>query len=158
MKQTDILKESALFYRSLYENKDDTLENIASGSIVNRIELIIDKLIDKDQTGFVKGRYIGESIRLIYDLLNFTEQNNIPRLILLIDFEKTFDSLSWQFIQKALKFLKFGNSLVRHNFCSLSRWLFLFIFRSWPRLPSRRPTVTLLVYHMCRVSINIDKK
>ena len=28
MEQTEILKEAELFYRSLYENKDDTLENI----------------------------------------------------------------------------------------------------------------------------------
>ena len=45
--------------------------------------------------------------------MNFTELNNIPGPILLIDFEKAFDSLSWQFIKNALKFLNFGNSLVR---------------------------------------------
>ena len=45
--------------------------------------------------------------------MNFTELNNIPGLILPIDFEKAFDSLSWQFIKNALKFLNFGNSLVR---------------------------------------------
>ena len=91
----------------------DTVYKIASGSIANRIKLIIDKIIAKEQSGFIKGRYIGENIRLIYDLMNFTELNNIPGLILLIDFEKAFDSLSWQFIQKGLKFLNFGNSLVR---------------------------------------------
>ena len=32
---------------------------------------------------------------------------------LLIDFEKAFDSLSWSFIQKALKFLNFGYSIRR---------------------------------------------
>ena len=32
-------------------------------------------------------------------------------LLLLIDFEKAFDSLSWSFIQKALKFLNFGYSM-----------------------------------------------
>ena len=45
--------------------------------------------------------------------MNFTELNYNLGLILLIDFEKAFDSLSWQFIQKALKFLNFGSSLVR---------------------------------------------
>ena len=44
----------------------------------------------KEQSGFIKGRYIGEHIRLIYDLMNFTELNNIPGRILLIDFEKAF--------------------------------------------------------------------
>ena len=70
----------------------------ASGAIANKIKLVINKLINKDQTGFIKGRYIGENIRLIYNLMNYTEENNIPGLLLLIDFEKVFDSLSWQFI------------------------------------------------------------
>ena len=88
----------------------DTVYKIASGTIANRIKLVLNNLIDKDQTGFIKGRYIGENIRLIYDLMNYTEENNIPGLLLLIDFEKAFDSLSWQFIHKALKFLNFGPS------------------------------------------------
>ena len=91
----------------------DTVYKIASGTIASRLKLVLNNLINKDQTGFVNlGRYIGENTRLIYDLLNYTEKK-IPGLLLLIDFEIAFDSLSWQFIQKALKFLNFGPSLVR---------------------------------------------
>ena len=46
-------------------------------------------------------------------MLQHTEQNDIPGLLLLIDFEKAFDSLPWSFIQKALKFLNFGYSIRR---------------------------------------------
>ena len=91
----------------------DTVYKIASGTIANRLKSVINKLINKDQTGFIKGRYIGENTRLIYDLMSFTEENHIPGLLLLIDFEKAFDSLSWQFIHKALKYLNFGPSLIR---------------------------------------------
>ena len=91
----------------------DTVYKIASGTIANRLKLVMNNLINKDQTGFIKGRYIGENTRLIYDLLSFTEENHIPGLLLLIDFEKAFDSLSWEFIHKALKYLNFGPSLIR---------------------------------------------
>ena len=64
----------------------DVVYKIASGAI----RLKIDILIDKDQTGFIKGRFIGENTRLIYDIMNFTEQNDIPGLLVLIDFEKAF--------------------------------------------------------------------
>ena len=47
---------------------------------------------------------------LVYDLLQFTEENYIPGLLLLIDFEKAFDSVSWSFINKVLKFFNFGPS------------------------------------------------
>jgi hypothetical protein len=45
-----------------------------------------------DQTGFIPGRYIGGNCRPIYDILHFTEENDIPGILLLIDFEKAFDS------------------------------------------------------------------
>ena len=91
----------------------DTVYKIASGSIANRIKPNLDSLIDKDQTGFIQGRYMGENTRLLYDLINHTEQKEIPGRLLLIDFEKAFDSLSWSFIRKALKFLNFGESFRR---------------------------------------------
>jgi hypothetical protein len=52
----------------------------------------------------MKGRYIGENIRLLYDTLLFTEQENVPGLLLLLDIEKAFDSISWDFIEKTLDF------------------------------------------------------
>ena len=39
---------------------------IASGCIANRIKKILPNIISKEQTGFIKGRYIGENTRLIY--------------------------------------------------------------------------------------------
>ena len=72
----------------------DTAYKIASGTIANRIKLVLDKIISKDQTSFIKGMYIGENTRLVYDMLQHAEQNDIPGLLLLIDFEKAFDSLS----------------------------------------------------------------
>ena len=69
-------------------------------------------MIDLDQTGFISGRYIGDNIRLIYDMLQFTEENDIPGLLLLIDFEKAFDSISWDFLLSVLKLFNFGKSII----------------------------------------------
>ena len=46
------------------------------------------------------GRFIGENIRLIYDLLDITDSDNIPGLLVLIstDFEKASVSVSHEFI------------------------------------------------------------
>ena len=84
---------------------------IASGCIANIIKSVLDKLIDKDQTGFIIERYIGENIRLIYDIMTYTEQHDIPGILLLIDFEKAFDSLSWSFIHKVLDIFNFKISI-----------------------------------------------
>ena len=89
----------------------NTVYKIASGCIANRMKKYIDKIINRDQTGFISNRYIGENTRLIYDLMHYAEEENIPGLLLLIDFEKAFDTLSWSFIQKTLEVFNFGPSI-----------------------------------------------
>ena len=84
---------------------------IASACIANRIKTVLQKLIHEDQTGFISGRYIGENIRNIYDILFYTEKQNIPGLLLLIDFEKAFDSVAWSFVDKVLDFFNFGTDI-----------------------------------------------
>jgi hypothetical protein len=54
---------------------------------------------------------MGGNCRLIYDILHFTEENDIPGILLLIDIEKAFDSISWSFIYDTLKFFNFGESV-----------------------------------------------
>ena len=86
----------------------NTTYKIASACVAQRLKLVLPDIIHKDQTGFLKGRYIGENIRKIYDLLIKADIEQIPGLLLNVFFEKAFDSVSWSFIHKALNFLKFG--------------------------------------------------
>ena len=90
----------------------------ASATIANRIKKYLHKLIHDDQKGFISGRYIGENTRLIYDILYETKRLDIPGMILLIDFEKTFDTVSWHFIDKVLDLFNFGFSIKKwvHTF------------------------------------------
>ena len=86
---------------------------IASGVIAKRLKSVISKIIDNDQTGFLEGRYIGENTRLVYDIMQYTEERNIPGMLFLIDFEKAFDSVTWTFMFKVLKFFGFGNDIIK---------------------------------------------
>ena len=85
---------------------------IASKCIANRIQKILPKLIYNDQTGFLKGRFIGENIRLIDSIIHYANTKQIPGLLLFIDFEKAFDSIEWAFIKKTLHYYNFRSSLV----------------------------------------------
>ena len=62
-------------------------------AIANRIKLVLPSLINHDQTGFLKGRFIGENIRLIDCVIQYATEKNIPGLLLFKDFKKVFDSL-----------------------------------------------------------------
>ena len=85
---------------------------IAAKSIANRIKLVLPNLINHDQTGFLKGRFIGKNIRLIDSIIQYATEKNIPGLLLFIDFEKAFDSLEWPFIHDTLRSYGFGASLI----------------------------------------------
>ena len=68
-------------------------------------------MIDHDQKGFITGRYIGENIRLVYDILFETKQQQIPGLLLSIGFQQAFDSVSWKCKYKVLDYFNFGPSI-----------------------------------------------
>ena len=89
----------------------NVIYKIASGCIANRLKSVLPKLISSDQTGFISGRYIGENTRLIYDIMNHVDKEYIPGLLLIVDFEKAFDSISWEFIADVLDFFNFGPSI-----------------------------------------------
>ena len=61
----------------------------------------------------MEGRYIGENIRLLYDLMFYTKLRKQPHMLLLIDFEKAFDSVSQKIIFKAFKFLNFWPPIIK---------------------------------------------
>ena len=91
----------------------NTSYKIASSRIAARIKTVLPKIIHKDQKGFMKGRYIGENLRLLYDVLVFTNVYKKPGLLLAVDFEKAFDSVAWSFINKSFDRFDFGPDIKR---------------------------------------------
>ncbi len=91
-------------------------------------------LINKDQTGYIKGRFIGCNIRLIEDIIIFIDKNNQPGILLNVDFEKAFDSINWKFIERSLQAFNFGNNVIKYictsynNFTSaVINWLMILV-------------------------------
>jgi len=86
---------------------------IALKAIAKRIEPTLPNLIHSDQTGFVKGRYIGENIRLISNVMDYTSLQNLPGILTSLDFHKAFDLIEWPSIMKTLDHLKFSRGIKR---------------------------------------------
>ena len=62
---------------------------IASSAIAIRLKTVLNELIDKSQSGFLQGRFIGESTRLIYDIMNHCENYKLDGLLMMIDFDES---------------------------------------------------------------------
>ena len=85
---------------------------IYSKVLANRVSQNIKDLINNDQTGFIKDRYIGENIRTIQDIIDHANNNNMEGLLLQLDFEKAYDSIEWTFLLSVLKKFGFPNSFI----------------------------------------------
>ena len=86
---------------------------MATKVIAKRIESLLPNLVHSDQTGFIKGRYIGQNIRLIIDIMEHTKSKNMPGILVSLDFQKAFDSLEWSFMMNTLDIFNFGTSIKR---------------------------------------------
>ena len=85
---------------------------IAAKAVAGHLKKALPDIINHDQTGFLKGRFIGENIRLLNSVISYTEREKIPGLFLFVDFEKAFDTLEWPFVIKTLSHFGFGKSFI----------------------------------------------
>jgi hypothetical protein len=69
---------------------------------------VLPSVINQDQSAYLKGRYIGENIRTITDIIDYCKSKRLSAILLLIDFEKAFDTVNWQFLEQVLKKFNFG--------------------------------------------------
>ena len=98
---------------------------IISKVIATRIKNVLPFIIHHNQTGYVKERYIGKTISSIFDIMDLTDKENMPALLIFIDFEKTFNSLEWKFLLNCLNVFNFG--------ANFKRWIKTFYknIKSW---------------------------
>ena len=80
--------------------------------LASRLQEVLPYIINQDQTGYLKNRFIGQNIRLLEDITFFTKNEKLPGIIFSIDFEKAFDSVNWDFLFKTLKMFNFGGKFI----------------------------------------------
>jgi hypothetical protein len=81
---------------------------VLTKALASRLKKILPTVIHPDQVAYLKGRYIGQNIRTIIDIMSFTEEKNIEGLIAFLDFEKAFDTIDWRVLDDALSKFNIG--------------------------------------------------
>ena len=72
-------------------------------ALSERLKNVLSSSVSTQQTANIKNRFIGEGGRLIFDIVDICDCNNIGRYLVTIDTEKVFDSLEHKFILAVLK-------------------------------------------------------
>ena len=94
---------------------------IASKALASRLKKVIPQIIHYDQTAYAQGRNIGKSVRLIGDLMDHAEKENLDGMLFAADIEKAFDSLEHNFLFATLAKFSFGPDFIK--------WIKVLFFR-----------------------------
>jgi hypothetical protein len=86
---------------------------IISKAITNRISPIGDRIIASNQTAFIKGRFILESVVAAQELIHAAHVSGVGALVLKLDYEKAYDRVSWSFLEEMLASRGFGPRIRR---------------------------------------------
>ena len=87
---------------------------LISKVLANRLQTVLKKLINNNQVGYVVGRSINDHIRLIDDILNFSNYKNLSGMVVSLDYQKAFDTVNKQSILTALRRFNLGENFIRY--------------------------------------------
>ena len=71
------------------------------------------RIISPNQRGYVKGRFIGENIRLIQDVMFLTKKREHTQNRDILDYRKAFDRIEWNYLLSALRRFNSGPDIQR---------------------------------------------
>jgi hypothetical protein len=91
--------------------------------LTNRIGQVVDRLIASNQTAFIKGRFILESVVIAHEILHNVHKSKQQGLELKLDYEKAYDKVNWQFLLYILEKRGFGRKWLEWIKCILFRGL-----------------------------------
>ena len=80
--------------------------NIFALVLASRLKSVLYTVIDECQSGFMQNRHISNNVRLVLDILDYSDLIQDDSYILFLDFYKAFDSLEHDFMMVSLN--KFG--------------------------------------------------
>ena len=85
---------------------------ILSKAFAAKLKPILPSIVSSNQTAYVEKRCISESGRLISDIIEICDIENIPGYLVTMDLEKAFDSLDHDFLLCVLKKFGFGDNFI----------------------------------------------
>ena len=74
---------------------------------------MIPDIVHHNQNAYVKGKSIFDAVRVIDDILEFTESEKVEGLMVAIDFKRAFDSVNRNFMLETLSAFNCGPTFIR---------------------------------------------
>jgi hypothetical protein len=85
---------------------------IFSRVLTSRLENVCHKIIAKEQSAFIKGRFILESVVIAHEVLHTIHRSKQPGVILKLDYEKAYNRVNLDFLIEILESRGFGETWI----------------------------------------------
>ncbi|MCO5548396.1 hypothetical protein L7F22_001853 [Adiantum nelumboides] len=92
---------------------------IAARMISTRPRPFLPDLIHSSQTGFVQERSILDNVVTFYKAVEWARPSDQLTTILLLDFEKAYDRVDWDFLDGTLSRMGFSSEMDSRDICTI---------------------------------------
>nr|GFA12651.1 RNA-directed DNA polymerase, eukaryota, reverse transcriptase zinc-binding domain protein [Tanacetum cinerariifolium] len=97
------------FYKSLIGAQYKIIAKV----LANRLAKVIDFVISQEQTTFIKNRQILDGPLMVSELIHWCKRKKTKLMVFKIDFEKAFDTISWDFLLQVMCFMGFNKKWIK---------------------------------------------
>ncbi|XP_059067473.1 secreted RxLR effector protein 78-like [Cryptomeria japonica] len=80
--------------------------------MVNRLKLVLDKLVSPEQHGFTPGREIVDSRITVVETMHSMKRSKMQRMVVKLDISKAYDRVIWYFLFSILERFGFDSSWI----------------------------------------------
>jgi hypothetical protein len=76
------------------------------------LEKVYQEIIAKEQSAFIRGRFILESVVVAHELVHSIHKSKEPGVIIKLDYEKAYDRVNLDFLMKIVESRGFGDKIL----------------------------------------------
>jgi len=66
--------------------------------LADRLKRVLDKVIDINQSVFLSGRGLLDSVLIANETVDFLRKERLKGVIVKVDYEKAYDSMEWEYL------------------------------------------------------------
>ena len=86
---------------------------IVAKTLANRLKLVMPDIIDERQSAFITGRHLLHGVLIANEVVEEAKRSQKSCLVFKVDYEKTYDSVSWKFLSHMMSRLGFYSKWIQ---------------------------------------------